>query len=181
MNARNFIEGERTRWQPVAESWVRSLLEDEVQVEPITKEDMPRVQEGIELAFGHYGDWVWSYTNEATDWSISFKAVVEGQMAGFYCLNLRNVTDEVARNKFTPLEDLTPYDAKTGLEGVALVVFPEFRGRGIGSALKDATRGLHADYIWGVQLKSLGNLEQWLRRRRLVAENPEMYLTLEDL
>jgi len=165
-----------------AQALARWLLEDErVQIEPLTQQDLPRVREGIELAFGHYGDWVWSYTEGATDWSISAKAVVESQMAGFYCLNLRDVNDEVAANEFTPLEDLSPYTAKTGLEGVALVVFPEFRGLGIGSALKDATQRLGADYIWGAQLKSLGNLEQWLRRRRKVAENPEMYLTLEDL
>lgn len=155
--------------------------EPQVAIDPIAKEDMAEVRRGIEMAFGHYGDWVWDYTLEKTDWNVSFKLVVDGRLAGFYCLTFRDINDEVAAENYTPLEDLSRYSGKRGLEGVALFLFPEFRKFGYGSLMKNAVRSLGADYLWGVQLKSLKNLKEWLHRRRLVAENEEAYLTLEDL
>lgn len=155
--------------------------EPQVAIDPIAKEDMAEVQRGIEMAFGHYGDWVWGYTQEKTDWNVSFKLVVDGRLAGFYCLAFRDINEEVAAENYTPLEDLSRYSSKRGLEGVALFLFPEFRKFGYGSLMKNAVRSLGADYLWGSQLKSLKNLKEWLHRRRLVAENEETYLTLEDL
>ena len=155
--------------------------EPQVAIDPIAKEDMAEVRRGIEMAFGHYGDWVWDYTLEKTDWNASFKLEVDGRLAGFYCLAFRDINEEVAAENYTPLEDLSRYSSKRGLEGVALFLFPEFRKFGYGSLMKNAVRSLGADYLWGIQLKSLKNLKEWLHRRRLVAENEEAYLTLEDL
>jgi hypothetical protein len=64
---------------------------------------------------------------------------------------------------------------------VALVVKDMERGSGIGSKLKDYTRTLGVDYVWGIQYKDLGNLQQWLRRRKLAAESDGLNITVEDL
>ena len=63
---------------------------------------------------------------------------------------------------------------------MALVVKDSERGGGLGSKLKDYTRTLGVDYVWGIQYKDLGNLEQWLKRRKLAAENDEVNITVED-
>ena len=77
--------------------------------------------------------------------------------------------------------DLDKYDLKNGVEGVALVVDNNYRDLGLGSKLKDYTTTLGVDYIWGVQYKKLGNLTQWLRRRKLAAENDAFNITVQDL
>lgn len=168
-----------TRAIAVAEA----LLEHDadVHVVDLTTADVPDIERAINTAFGHYGDWVYPYTEKSSDWTLSKKAVYNGKFAGCYMLAWRSILDEIQAEKMESLEDLSQYADKKGLEGIALVVLPEFRNLGIGRALKDATRLLGADYMWGAQLKTLGNLEQWLHRRRLVAHNEDMYLTLEDL
>jgi hypothetical protein len=42
----------------------------------------------------------------------------------------------------------------------------------------------NADYIYGLQYKSLNNLQNWLKSRRLVAQSEgdeAVYITLQDL
>ncbi len=67
-----------------------------------------------------------------------------------------------------------------GIEGVLLAVDKSIQGQGWGNRLKDYTRTLGFDYIWGQQLKPLNNLKDWLKRRELVGEVENCYITLED-
>ena len=85
-------------------------------------------------------------------------------------------------NKFlsSGAADVHIYDKLIGVEGVALVIKPTYRGLGLASRLKDYTRTLGADYIWGIQYRTLDNLQYWLRRRKLVAQGLDQNITVED-
>jgi GNAT superfamily N-acetyltransferase len=116
---------------------------------------------------------------------LSKVAEVDGKFAGFYLLRKGSVMEVLSDDPefagITVYEDLDPYRGKRGVEGVALAVLPEFRGSGVGRALMDAPKSMGFDYIYGYQFKSLGNLQNWLGRRRLVAETTTFYCTLQDL
>ena len=70
-------------------------------------------------------------------------------------------------------------DKLEGVEGVLLVIDETLRGLGYGNKLKDFPKSLNVDYVWGEQLKTLNNLEDWLKRRELVAETDYVYITAE--
>lgn len=72
------------------------------------------------------------------------------------------------------------YKNLKGIEGVLLAVDESLRGQGWGDKLKNYPKELGFDYIWGLQLKSLNNLNDWLKRRKLVATTEECYVTLEE-
>lgn len=147
----------------------------------ITDADMAAVKAGIENAFGHFGDWVWDYTNESTDWKMSMKASIGQEMVGFYLLRQQSVEEVIQEEEMQTVEDISSYSGKQGVEGIALVVDPRHRGLGYGKALKDAAETLPFDYLWGRQMKDLDNLEHWAKRRRVVAESDSMRITLQDV
>ena len=142
------------------------------------------------------------FVKETTDWNASLKAVSSGQIVGFYLLGHKGVgnlnkTIKSEKARLEKGENLKKYKGLTGIEGVALGVIPEYRGRkdfNVAKELKNRVReteGIH--YIYGMQYKSLGNLNNWIgtpekpKARRLFAqshdddsENP-VYITLEDL
>lgn len=65
-----------------------------------------------------------------------------------------------------------------GVEGVALVVSPAFRGMGIGRALKSLPEAMGASHVVGSHLKALGNLDRWLATREVIAEKDDLWVTL---
>ena len=71
------------------------------------------------------------------------------------------------------------FNGLVGVEGVLLAVDKSIRGQGWGNKLKDYPKELGVDYIWGQQLKTLGNLQDWLKRRHLYAETDYVYITIE--
>lgn len=71
------------------------------------------------------------------------------------------------------------YKVLRGIEGVLLAVDETIRGQGWGNKLKDYPKTLEIDYIWGYQLKSLGNLNDWLKRRKLLYQTDDCYVTIE--
>jgi len=158
--------------------------EDNFVVRKYKEKDRDQVMVLMTKAFSHLlpEDEIEEYTDDVTDYSKSIVVDRDGEIIGFYLLGNRQlrkgISDEDADKVYA---DLDEYDKKTGLEGVALVVKETERGIGLGSKLKDYTRTLGADYVWGVQYKDLGNLQQWLRRRKLAAENDEVNITVEDL
>lgn len=164
---------------------ISQLLEDnrDTVIRSLEPRDRALVREGIHMAFGHYGDWVLDYTEKMTAWDISFKIEKDGKTAGFYLVGKRGILDWIASedHEVKQHEDLTKYKTRRGLEGLALFVFPAYRSAGLATLLKNALKSLSYDYVWGQAFKDLGNLQDWQKRRRLVAETDEVYVTLEDL
>lgn len=94
----------------------------------------------------------------------------ENNIKGIYLLGDQQVDSLVKTEQYKNLK---------GVEGVVLAVDDSLRGQGWGTKLKDYPKTMGYDYIWGQQLKTLNNLEDWLKRRILVAETKSVYITLE--
>jgi hypothetical protein len=77
--------------------------------------------------------------------------------------------------------DFLPYTNLRGIHGQALVLSNEERGQGLGSMLRRMPAKLDYDYVWGMQLKSLGNINEWLKRRVLLKELYHLYITAEPI
>lgn len=120
------------------------------------------------------------YLDAVTDWSISKKAVLGDKIIGCYLFNEQPVTQFVGAQ--VKGENLKKYSNLKGIQGVALALLPEYRNSGYGKQLREVTKSLGYDYIWGQHLKGLHNVDNWLRYgRRLVADTRHLYITLMDL
>jgi len=71
-----------------------------------------------------------------------------------------------------------------GIEGVAIFLKPEYRGKGLGKILIHYPyEGLSKDfsYIWGGQEKQLDNLYYWLKRRELLYDTGSCFYTIASI
>ena len=111
-------------------------------------------------------------------------ATVNNQVTGFYFIGDNQISlpeDKRQQRIYNTLKKLK------GIEGIGLGVFPEFKGKGIGRKLIEASqKDSHADYIWGMQYKSLENIKDWLKRRKIYADKRddsggEFYITYQVL
>ncbi len=110
-----------------------------------------------------------NYLKAETDWEKSFYLVDEEDIiVGAYLIGNNQLP--IPNNKYKDL---------IGVEGVLLAVDEDLRGFGFGNRLKDMPKTLGVDYIWGQQFKVLGNLEDWLKRRELIFETGDVYITAE--
>jgi hypothetical protein len=126
------------------------------------------------------------YLDYLTNYDKSIVAEKDDHIVGVYLLGDRQIKKGIRMNKCNKIYiDLDDYDNKVGIEGVALVVDDSERGKGLGSKMKDYTRTLGVDYIWGSHYKDLNNLDDWLKRRILAAEtekeNNKGFITIENL
>jgi hypothetical protein len=132
--------------------------------------------EAITWAFEYFKyvtpkDYFFGILQQETNWDIS--AILlddEDKIMGLYLLGDSQLDSLTVNEKFIKLK---------GVEGVLLAVSEKIRGEGWGNKLKDYPKTLEFDYIWGQQLKSLNNLEDWLKRRELIAETKSVYITAE--
>ena len=137
---------------------------------------LERRKELIAWTFQYFKDVTSEYyfhaiLEQESNWDISAMLVDENNdIKGVYLLGDSQLSSLVEDEKYVNLK---------GVEGVVLAVSEEVRGQGWGNKLKDFTKTLEVDYIWGQQLKSLNNLEDWLKRRELVAETQSVYITAE--
>ena len=118
-----------------------------------------------------YKNYFFTIIEEETNWDIS--AIIlddEDKIKGLYLLGDSQLCSSFLTEKYTGLK---------GVEGVLLVVDKEIRGQGWGNKLKDYPKTLEVDYIWGQQLKTLNNIEDWLKRREIVGETTATYITAE--
>lgn len=114
------------------------------------------------------------YINAVTDWKNSFVAVDDNKVMGVYALGDSQLKDVGVQHP--------DYDNLHGIQGIALGVHPNVRGMGVGKALKDhVDKHIKRDYIFGMQLKGLNNIEHWTKTRKIVAESPNMYITAKHL
>lgn len=108
---------------------------------------------------------------DETNWDISLKlSNSNNELIGFYLLGSTQLTTLLSDSKFEGLN---------GVQGVLLAVNSDYRNRGLGNMLKDYPKTMGYDYIWGEQLKSLDNIEDWLKRRELILETEYIYITCE--
>ena len=137
---------------------------------------LERRKELIAWTFQYFKDVTSEYyfhaiLEQESNWDISAMLVDENNnIKGVYLLGDSQLSSLVEDEKYINLK---------GVEGVVLAVSEEIRGQGWGNKLKDFPKTLEIDYIWGQQLKSLNNLEDWLKRRELVAETQSVYITAE--
>jgi GNAT superfamily N-acetyltransferase len=183
------------------------LVYKENQAEPIiintTENDAEEILTGsfVECFPDYKDEETLEFVKEATDWSISLKAVDNEKIVGFYLLGTRPLHDTIDSEDAIaePNEKLDKYKKLKGIEGIALGVIPSYRKTGLASRLLEKVRQMQGlDYIYGMQYKSLNNLDKWTQKknnpRRLVAQSfktppPEdkdamdqsVYVTLEDL
>ncbi|MBY3433510.1 GNAT family N-acetyltransferase [Rhizobium laguerreae] len=104
----------------------------------------------------------------SVDWSLSMVAVRGDAVVGCYLLSRPGDVNAAAAEL-----------SGTGVEGLALVVLKSHRGFGIGRALRAVPEAMGFDYVVGTHLKALGNLDHWLRRRHLIGEEDDMWITAE--
>ena len=136
------------------------------------------------------------YLGRATKWNLSKKCVLNGKIIGAYLLNefpLQVMLDDCKRlfneGKLVQcdFEDYEKYRTLHGLHGLALVVLPDFQKIGAGKKLRDVPLHMDYDYIWGMHLETLQNIEQWTNFGRKVLgkftdeENETVYITVMDL
>ena len=94
----------------------------------------------------------------------------EDNIKGAYILGNLQLPSQYVQYKYIGL---------TGVEGLLLAIDESIRGQGWGNKLKEYPKTLGYDYIWGQQFKGLNNLNDWLKRRELVATTSEVYITAE--
>jgi hypothetical protein len=169
----------------------------EVQIEPILITDRDEIIRHSITTFHDHGltdEAIMSFIDQATDWSISKKLVTD-RIIGFYLLHEGSIADWAetrlawasahdCRSVYDHCEiqeDLDRYRGQHGVEGVALVVLPEYRGLGYGSMLKKLPGTMGYQHVFGEHFKSSYNLHHWLKSRRLVATCDGIWVTLQDL
>lgn len=116
-----------------------------------------------------------SYIRNMAEWDISLKAIVDNRIVGCYILN----NDQYLFGSNTGV-DVSEYRDLRALHGVGLAVLPEYRNLGIGRALRDFTETMGYEYIYGMHLPSLNNLEHWKKVREVIYTSPNMHITLKD-
>ena len=160
---------------------IKKLIEQELKssgnvvIRNITNNDLKEIIPRLGEVFNKTGlssQQIWGMMQES-DLNKSVVATVDGNVAGFYFFS-NNQIPETGSELYYQLEDLN------GVEGVALGVFKEYKDLGVGKKLIQYPKSMPGvDYIWGMQLKSLQNIDNWLKRRKIYAETPYLYVTYE--
>lgn len=161
-----------------------SVSGEDVVISHLDRSDIPEAVKFTHMAFGKMSGLSKTSDMERyleygaqVDWNMSLKATVGGKIVGIYLLKDKNLEEGM----FEFREDISGYADKKGLEGISLVVLPEYRGLGVGNKLKRAALSLGHDYMWGMQLHKLKNLEHWKKTRRHIGDAPGVYVTLQDI
>jgi GNAT superfamily N-acetyltransferase len=147
-------------------------------IEHIGSQDLTVIDECVEICntvFSKHSSGVRPYIRNTANWDISLKATHNNIVVGCYILN----TDPIHFTSNTGF-DLSKYKNLRGLHGVGLAVLPEYRDRGIGRALREYPDKMGYDYIYGMHLESLNNLENWKKVREVVYTSNFMHVTLKD-
>lgn len=118
----------------------------------------------------------------------SIKLVLKEEIIGVYLLAEKSLnqyiintkegnTKEGKENPKFYIDDVSD----NGIQGIALCLKKEFRGKGYGEMMKDYPKNVfNYDYVWGVANKGLNNIDDWLKRRDLFMECDSSYGTWES-
>lgn len=135
------------------------------------KKIFPRLNEVYDK-LGWSPEAIWEQIGPVNE-DLSVVIEVDGNIAGFYF---------IGDDQIMPGGDPEVYDKLSklnGIEGIALGVFPEYKSAGLGKTLIDYPATLGYDYIWGYQLKTLENINEWLKRRKLYVQTAGLYVTYQ--
>ena len=137
-------------------------MQNSIIIENIKKEEIEKICELADTVFSEFGQTnAGNYLRGATDWDISVKLIINGVVAGFYLFKSSNLTEPIFRNK-------------KGVQGTALGVLKKYRGQGYGKMLINKSYELFSekyDYIWGMHLSVLNNINHWKKRRTIMNED----------
>lgn len=143
--------------------------------EKISTKDVPEALEVAAVCFPQFVDVVEPIVREAlgNNFDMSYVTKDEGKIVGGYFLANNPLPADV--------KGAEQYQGKKGIEGVALFVLPEYRGKGTGHALRDLPLHLGADYIWGQHFEELNNLQPWINFGRKHMDTIDgVHITLMD-
>lgn len=144
-----------------------------ITIRKMTPEDVEVLKTRFADVFSRTGlsnEEVWNEIGEYNDESIVVD--VDGKVGGFYFFGDGQIMP--GGKDYDKLKNLK------GIEGIALGVFPEYKNLGIGKKLLEYSQNMPGyDYIWGMQFKSLKNIDDWLKRRKIYAETPHIYITYQ--
>lgn len=134
---------------------------------PITPADIPAVLRLAKPIFAGSGIDVKAYLEMETDWELSVKLVEKEKdlLVGFYLFNSEEFSGLHGR----------------GIQGVALGVAADHRGKGAGKQLIQYSYSLPYDYIWGRHLAYLNNRDHWAKRREIMLEGALGFLSASSL
>ena len=122
------------------------------------------------------------YLMTVTNWDISLVLVNESnEIMGVYLFGDRQISmvTNTEDGVIFYADKLEKYTNLRGFEGVLLAIDESIRNNGYATQLKDTSKVIGYNYIWGLQFKTLGNLDYWLRRRELVGETEDCYITAQ--
>lgn len=144
-----------------------------INIRKMTPEDVEIFKTRFAEVFSKTGlsnDEVWDEIGEYNNESVVVD--VNGKLGGFYFFGDRQIPK--GGKEYEKLKNLR------GIEGIALGVFPEYKNLGIGKKLIEYSQYITGyDYIWGMQFKSLKNIDDWLKRRKIYYETPDIYVTYQ--
>lgn len=149
-------------------------VDGHVEIRPFGYEDFGPVYEMLEDVYsklqGASARWIWGVIEAEcnSDFNNSIVATVNGEVAGFYFLSPSDLP---------PKDDIT--ENMRGIQGVALGVSSKFKTLGIGKMLINYPSSMGFDYVWGLQLKALENIDDWLKRRKIYSETGNMFTTYQ--
>lgn len=147
-----------------------------VTIEKMTEDDVKVIFEKLSDVFDKTGlsnEEVWGEL-EHFNMDLSIVIKVDGQLAGFYFLG----DGQIPKGGYNEEQ----FKNLKGIEGIALGVFKEYKHKSVGKKLIEYPMSItDVDYIWGYQFKSLKNIDDWLKRRKIYYENDEFYITYQLL
>jgi GNAT superfamily N-acetyltransferase len=146
---------------------------NEPKIESIRPDDITEVLHLVSTIFSELTEMSYKgcheYAKAATDWDKSVKLVLNGKIIGCYII----AVDKKLQN----------YPDKNGIEAIGLCILQEYRGKGYGELLKDwlekYAKDNNYDFIFAEHLKSLNNLQAWLKRHELYNEDEDSYYTIK--
>lgn len=141
--------------------------------------DLPRILPNLSKVYytlNKSSNQIWEEI-QPVDFQNSYVLESDDNLLGFYFLRENPIPKEVNPKLYPIFENLK------GIEGVALGLFPEFQNLGYGRELIGLPRKLNYDYVWGWQFEDLGNLPNWLKRRKFYGfdSSDNSYVTYEFL
>jgi hypothetical protein len=147
---------------------------DNVIIGKMSDEDVKVIFEKLSDVFDKTGmsnEQIWGEV-EHYNKDLSIVAKVGDDLAGFYFFS----DEQIPKGGYN--EDV--FKGLNGIEGIALGVFKEYKNMNVGKKLIDYPKNLPGvDYIWGYQFKSLKNIDDWLKRRKIYYENKVFYITYQ--